>query len=134
MGFFVSVNALQISCLTMRPSACAKLNLLHVAPIAGCTENDAGRRQGRRMGPCSWPRKAQLKISSRAPVPFFFALLSFCSSLCTSTSPETRTGRLICFHSVECCMLGFCSSVRSIIIRMPKNTFALVYCNRACMQ
>ncbi len=34
----------------------------------------------------------------------------------------------------QCCMLGFCSSVRSIIIRMPKNTFALVYWDRACMQ
>ncbi len=33
-----------------------------------------------------------------------------------------------------CCIAGFCSSVRSIIIRMPKNTFALVYCDRACMQ
>ncbi len=31
-------------------------------------------------------------------------------------------------------MLGFCSSVRSIIIRMPKNTFALVYYDRAYMQ
>ncbi len=26
-----------------------------------------------------------------------------------------------------CCMLGFCSSVRSIRIRMPKSTLALVY-------
>ncbi len=33
-----------------------------------------------------------------------------------------------------CCISWFCSSVRSIIIRMPKNTFAWVCCDRACMQ
>ncbi len=37
-------------------------------------------------------------------------------------------------RALDCCIAGFCSSVRSIIIRMPKNTFALVYCNRAYMQ
>ncbi len=36
--------------------------------------------------------------------------------------------------TVQCCIAGFCSSVRSIIIRMPKSTFTLVYCDRACMQ
>ncbi len=40
----------------------------------------------------------------------------------------------VAFADVLNCVLGFCSSVRSIIIRMPKNTFALVYCDRACMQ
>ncbi len=44
---------------------------------------------------------------------------------------DPREARIWFTSQWDCCMLGFCSSVRSIIIRMPKNTFALVYCDRA---
>ncbi len=56
-----------------------------------------------------------------------------CQHKCQKTI-DTHKKKIVSFRAEWCCMLGFCSSVRSIIIRMPKNTFVLVYWDRACMQ